>query len=655
MHRHGIHLYACNTVGGVAGILITILLFLPGLGVFGSMMAVMVLNLITAAGCLALDRATGPNRRECGLRAMRSRGAEETRVPDGEGSDRAPGWRIGLALGLAFLSGALVTASLPLWFFRVAQVDLVVAPGETFNGFLLKTVAMTLASCGPAFLAAGLLFPLLIAWSSRSGADRKGTRLGLLLACNGMGGLVGAEFAHWVLLPTAGIHGSAWRLGAAYGLAAVVVCGGFGLAIGKDRGRQVVVVPVVIVLLLLFSLYRPVHSVPTVNPHARLSVLYEHTGRDGNLAVVERDDFGRGILLYNQYMLGTTRARFDQERQAHIPLLLHPEPRQVAMIGLATGITAGAALQHQAVERITAIELSRSVVIVADRFFARYNHGVVSDPRTEVVVEDARTYMAAARDRFDVVVGDLFLPWGPGEARLYSREHFAATRDALRPGGLFCQWLPLFQLRPADLAMIVNSFHAVYLESSWFVSTFRPETPALALVGFRDGGLDWRTIERRTTEERRAGLILDPLVRHATGLALLYLGGPWGERPYAGYPVHTLNNMIIEWQAGRERVTGDLTGKYIVGGRWVQWSQERREQAIDAIEVAPGYASLIQAGATLTQLELESRIRTRADSDLETRAWELIPAEIRRDRDADWQRWPGRMGLRMLPGIDAGG
>jgi spermidine synthase len=706
LHRHGIQLYAWNTLGGVAGILVTILLFLPHLGVFGSMMAVMVLNLLTAAGCLGFDWATGRRQVQSWHRPMRSERADEVPVPGGKRSVQAPEWRVRMALGLAFLSGALVlgleivglqmlmlvaplsfhapamilfsvilllalgawlagvaqshldlgrlivwslaacalvTASMPLLFFRVAQLDFVVQPAGTFNGFLLKTVGLTLVSCGPAFLMAGLLFPLLIAWSSRSGADLKGTRWGLLLACNGIGGLVGAEFAHWVLLPTTGIHGSAWWLGAVYGLAAVMACAGFGLASGQERLRHGVVVPVAVALLVMAFLHRPVNSIPTVNPHARLSVLYEHTGRDGNLAVVEREDFGRGILLYNQYMLGTTRARFDQERQAHIPLLLHPEPRQVALIGLATGITAGAALQHEGVERITAIELSRSVVIVAERFFADYNHRVISNPRAEIVVEDARTYMAAARSRFDVVIGDLFLPWGPGEARLYSREHFAATRDALRPGGLFCQWLPLFQLSPVDLAIIVNSFHEVFPHSHWFVSTFRPETPALALVGFRDADLDWQTVERRTIEERQAGRILDPSVRHASGLALLHLGDQRGVRPYAGYPVHTLNNMIIEWQAGRERVTGDPTRKYIFGGRWVRWSQERRERALDSVGLAPDVARLIRGGAMLTQLEWESRVRPRADPNLAAQAWDLIPADIRIDRDADWQRWPGRI------------
>jgi spermidine synthase len=62
------------------------------------------------------------------------------------------------------------------------------------------------------------------------------------------------------------------------------------------------------------------------------------------------------------------------------------------------------------------------------------------------VVEDGRTYIASTSDRFDVISGDLFLPWAPGESRLYSIEHFQAVRRALKSDGIFCQWLAMNQL-----------------------------------------------------------------------------------------------------------------------------------------------------------------------------------------------------------------
>lgn len=50
------------------------------------------------------------------------------------------------------------------------------------------------------------------------------------------------------------------------------------------------------------------------------------------------------------------------------------------------------------------------------------------------MTEDGRTLVAASRGEFDVIVGDLYLPWGSGAGRLYSVEHFRSVRRALDHG-----------------------------------------------------------------------------------------------------------------------------------------------------------------------------------------------------------------------------
>jgi len=158
------------------------------------------------------------------------------------------------------------------------------------------------------------------------------------------------------------------------------------------------------------------------------------SGREGSLAVAERPDVGRAMFLDNHYMLGCSAGAPDMQRQAHLPLLLHSHPKRVCFIGLGTGITAAAALKHGAVESIAAIELCPLVAEASARHFSQFNQNLSLDPKTQVHVEDARTYIASAKSRFDLIVGDLFAPWRPGEARLCSLEQFTAAKEALRPG-----------------------------------------------------------------------------------------------------------------------------------------------------------------------------------------------------------------------------
>ena len=72
--------------------------------------------------------------------------------------------------------------------------------------------------------------------------------------------------------------------------------------------------------------------------------------------------FSRSLVWDSQYTFGGTLSRYDEQRQAVLPIIMHPQPRSVAFLGLATGITAGTALDLPGVEHVTAIELSPQVV-----------------------------------------------------------------------------------------------------------------------------------------------------------------------------------------------------------------------------------------------------------------------------------------------------
>ncbi len=681
LRRHGVRLYGWNTLGGVIGLSLTAAVFLPLFGAAGAFAAVLVFNAVTATGCLWLDR-----------RAPRPSASPERR-PVIASSRSLPGWGVGvlafvsgfgvlalevalletlmlvaplsfyapaavlacviLLLALAaFLAGpaqrvasipllmagslgatALVAAATPVVFFLVSQISGGLPPAANFTLFLGRLLLFSFLVCGPVFFMAGLTFPLLTAWSDRAGSDPGGRNWGLLLAVNGIGGLCGAELAYRWLLPQFGLYGAIWSVGLVYGVCALAA----GTLLRADEarmfsGRMIAICSCVVVLLLA----RPVQNLTTINPFMRIDLVEEWSGREGTVAVVEREDFGRGLLVYNQYMLGTTGARHDQARQAHLPLMLHPAPERVAFIGLATGITPGAALLHAGVEEVVSIELSHTVTEAARAYFGEHQNGLFTDPRSRVAIADGRTYIASAPESFDVVAGDLFLPWGPGEARLYSREHFGAVKRSLRPGGLFCQWLPLYQLTAEDLQVIVATFRMVFPEVHLFVNGFRPDTAALAMVGFQEGGrINWEQVERRTAGERDHGGVSDPLMRWVEGVEMLYLGSV--KEPSVG-SVHTLNNLLIELRAGRERVTGRPEEKYLTGERWHTLSREMRENAIARNEASP---ERLREADRLAGLELQLRRGEIDRAEHRRQLHDTLPPRLLRDPGADPTAWPG--------------
>jgi spermidine synthase len=308
---------------------------------------------------------------------------------------------------------------------------------------------------------------------------------------------VGAEAAFRVLLPAAGVHVGLGLLGGCYGLAAV----GAAVVLGCGR-RMSWVLPVAAAAAIGFLACTALPRLPVFIRTATFNVVEVRSGREGSLAVVERADLGRGMFFDNLYLLGATRAAPDMARQAHLPLLLHSAPRRVGFIGLGTGITASGALSHGAVDSIVAVELSRLVADAAARHFREANRAICEHPKVEVRVEDAGTYFAAAPGRFEAVIGDLFTPWRPGEARLCSLEQFRAVREALAPGGVFCQWLPMSQLTDDGFRTIAATFKAAFGTVHVFRNHFRTKSVPVALVGFKDGGLDWESVARQRSPAR---------------------------------------------------------------------------------------------------------------------------------------------------------
>ncbi len=122
----------------------------------------------------------------------------------------------------------------------------------------------------------------------------------------------------------------------------------------------------------------------------------------------------------------------------------------------------------------------------ARQHFSQANGGVLGDVRTRVIVEDARSYLRGTSAKFDVIVGDLVVPWRQGESALFTLEHFTAARNALARGGLFCQWLPLFQLAEPELSIVLRTFLTVFPSATLWRGDVSPDQPALALIGGTD-------------------------------------------------------------------------------------------------------------------------------------------------------------------------
>jgi len=180
--------------------------------------------------------------------------------------------------------------------------------------------------------------------------------------------------------------------------------------------------------------------------------------------------------------LASTGADDWEARQGHIPLLLHPSPRRVLFIGLETGLTALSSVHHDELQSIEIIELIPEVVLAAQSLGA-LTAPLFSDSRVRIVIGDGAHVLDRIESSVDVIVSDLFVPWESRTAYLYTRGFFRRARTHLEPGGLFCQWLPLYQLEATDLTMLMNTFSGVFENTTLWWGRLDANYPVLALVG----------------------------------------------------------------------------------------------------------------------------------------------------------------------------
>jgi len=118
---------------------------------------------------------------------------------------------------------------------------------------------------------------------------------------------------------------------------------------------------------------------------------------------------------------------------------------------------------HPEVKRIVICEIEPLIPEnVANKYFSEENYGVVHDPRVEIVYDDARHYILTTKEKFDVITSDPIHPWVKGAATLYTKEYYEMCKARLNPGGIYGQWVPLYESRLDVVKSEVATFMDVF-------------------------------------------------------------------------------------------------------------------------------------------------------------------------------------------------
>ena len=453
---------------------------------------------------------------------------------------------IQMLIGLAGLSSIGAFGAIP-YLFRAFESF------SSWEAYLLKLfVAAFAVMLVPTFLL-GLLFPVV----SKLRVDRLqtlGSRIGDIYGVNTLGAVLGALGVGFVLLPLLGTQHSIQLLA---GLNFAI---GVGLVLAHPSLQRKmkaialgVLAVVVVVLMALLPKGLFVELFQWTEPNSRL--LFFDEGAGGTVTVHEYRDGHRLLKVNGGGEVPTNYASIQTFRLlGNLPMLVHPGPREVAVVAFGGGITLAAVDLHGP-ERLDCIEVVDGV-FAAGKYFSQYNYYIYNRfdrPHLNAIVDDGRNHMLRTARRYDVIISDATHPGTADSWVLYTEEFYRLCQRRLRQDGVMAQWLPLHGLSREDFRMVLRTFGAVFPHASlWLTHEY-----AIMLGTPERLRIDLARLEQRLRNEAvRANLqevdLGDP-ISFMSALAL-------GEDEYAPFvgsgPTNTDDRPYISFTDRRRRGTG---------------------------------------------------------------------------------------------------
>jgi predicted membrane-bound spermidine synthase len=366
------------------------------------------------------------------------------------------------ALAALTLPAYNMTFDLMAWFLRVF------ARNESgYIGFNLLSQLIAAAIMIPASFCAGMTLPLLThALMRRGGGERA---IGTIYSANTLGAIVGVLLATHVLMPQVGIKG-------------LILCGaGIHLGLGfwrlaADRSPLPRPLPATVAicagafaLTLLTVHLDPLRMTSGVyrTGEAKLpegaQVIYLRDGKTATISLVEKN--GRVTIATNGkpdagIQMGPGEPSPDEVTMvlaAAVPLSMQPHPLRVANIGFGSGLTTHTLLASSRVQRLDSIEIEPFMVQAARLGYEPRIGNVFADPRSHIVLDDAKTFLASAHAPYDLIVSEPSNPWVSGVATLFSDEFYDRIAHYLAPDGYFAQWMQVYETNPGIVASVIKA------------------------------------------------------------------------------------------------------------------------------------------------------------------------------------------------------
>lgn len=389
--------------------------------------------------------------------------------------------------GVQILMGISAISTLPFYniTFNIISYLINNLPKNDFGYYLynLSSHLISFAIMLPATFFAGMTFPLIIFAMKQEGMGEKS--IGNVLAINTLGGILGIIFAVHIGFPYFGLKnllfvGSAIDI--ALGLGIILILNvslkpAFSPKLVTTSSASIILMGFLLINLDNYKLASGVYREGIIFKPGDYHIYFYEDGKTASISVVGD----------NQYLSIRTNGKSDSAIAVDqsfppsadeytcvlaglIPYLYKPDAKNVAIIGLGTGLTTQIALLNPEVKEVDTIEIEKEVVKGA-KLFANRNYGVFYDRRSKIYIDDAKTFFTSHKHKYDIIISEPSNPWISGISALFSTEFYQLVNNYLTDGGILIQWIQLYEIDLPNIASIVKAISKNFEDYALFITT----------------------------------------------------------------------------------------------------------------------------------------------------------------------------------------
>lgn len=407
---------------------------------------------------------------------------------------RLVGW-MQVFMGVAALASLAVYANAFAWVGWLMQALAKTEGGYTL--FNLGTATIAIAIMLPAAFFAGTTLPLFTVALLREGQGERA--IGRVYAWNTLGSIIGVFATIHLLIPALGL-----KLSLCIAALVDIAIGLFLLRIHANEQRTMLrfgLAAGLSALALLMAVripFDPMTTASGVFRHGRTSLLpgdqllYYKDGKTASVSSV-LSRYGTINIATNGKPDAAIQMLSDKEpaddeptmvMAATLPLAMLDTPRHVGVIGFGSGLTTHTLLGDHRLDRVDTIEIEPAMIEGARAFGPRVERAY-TDPRSHLVIDDAKSYFAGQKNKYDIIISEPSNPWISGVGALFSKEFYQFVPRHLKDNGIFVQWVQLYEIDDRLVASILAGLSTSFSDYGAWLSN----SSDLLIVATKNGAL----------------------------------------------------------------------------------------------------------------------------------------------------------------------